>query len=455
MTQVARQILRTRLLWAAVILAGLGVGGLHAVAQEASEATVPEGGSLVRWPQFQPVRLPSEAPAGPVDFLLTPSVFDKAAHSLQDLRLSAGAGDIPYALRVREPRESREKVAAKIYNRTQGPDQSTEAWLDLNQEGLEHNEIEIDMQGDNFRRRVVLEGSTDADHWRQLKEGPLFRLESSHGPEADLNLSYPVSRFRYLRVRVYEDPTVDQEPVKITAVSVYRTVQVPGEKLTLDAAVGPREAVRGHGAPASAWILDLGGANVPCSELEVDFGDASFARDYYLEAAGPVDSEQRFSRIPTSQTEVWRRVAGETGPLLAKFSEIRAARLRLVVVDHENPPLELRGAKFRAAAREVIFVPPAEHPEAVRLYYGNPEAPAPNYDYARNLPAQLSPPPLRATLGPPEPNPTYVPKPLPLTERWPWLIYLVLGGVSLVLAGVIVQVARQAIALHDADATEQ
>lgn len=448
MIQVARRILLGRLWWAAMVLTGLCMGGLPLLAQETPEAMPAESGLLVRWPQFQPVQLPREVPAGPVDFLLTPSVFDKAAYELQDLRLSAGAGDIPYALRVREPRESREKVAAKIYNRTHGPDQSTEAWLDLNQEGLEHNEIQIDMQGDNFRRRVVLEGSTDAEHWRQLKEGPLFRLESSHGMEADLNLSYPVSRFRYLRVRVYEDPTLDHEPVKITAVSVYRTVHVPGEDLTLDAVVGPREAVRGDGAPASAWILDLGGANVPCSELEVDFGDASFARDYYLESAGPVGSEERFSRIHNSE---WRRVAGETKPLVAKFSEVRAARLRLVVIDHENPPLELRGVKFRAAAREVIFVPPAKHPEAVRLYYGNLEAPTPNYDYARNLPEQLSPPPARATLGPPEANPNYVPKPLPLTERWPWLIYLVLGGVSLVLAGVIVQVARQAIALHDAE----
>ena len=61
----------------------------------------------------------------------------------------------------------------------------------------------------------------------------------------------------------------------------------------------------------------------------------------------------------------------------------------------------------------------------------------------------LNPPPARAQLEEPQENPQYVPVPPPLTERWPWLIYVVLGLVSLVLGVLIVNVARTAIALHD------
>jgi hypothetical protein len=49
-------------------------------------------------------------------------------------------------------------------------------------------------------------------------------------------------------------------------------------------------------------------------------------------------------------------------------------------------------------------------------------------------------------------------KALPLTERWPWLIYVVLGLVSLVLGVLIVNVARTAIALrpvHSAETTDK
>ncbi|HKI19350.1 MAG TPA: hypothetical protein VKA15_15795, partial [Isosphaeraceae bacterium] len=47
-------------------------------------------------------------------------------------------------------------------------------------------------------------------------------------------------------------------------------------------------------------------------------------------------------------------------------------------------------------------------------------------------------------------NPAYVPEPKPLSERWPWLIYVVLGTAAAVLGIMIVDLARQAIARHDA-----
>ncbi len=62
------------------------------------------------------------------------------------------------------------------------------------------------------------------------------------------------------------------------------------------------------------------------------------------------------------------------------------------------------------------------------MYYGNPEAESPNYDFALNLPALLDPAPARRAIwSEEEPNPAYRPKPLPLTGGWPWLIYAVLG----------------------------
>jgi hypothetical protein len=387
-----------------------------------------------------------------VDFVLTPSVFDEASEDLADLRLYAGGEEIPYGLRVREPKDQRRALEAKIYNRTLGPDGSSEAWLDLGQEGIEHNEVRVEIPGMDFRRRAVLEGSTDAEHWRQLQERPLIRFRSNGGQVEDVKIAYPVSRFRYLRVRVYQDPLTDRQAVEIRGVSVYRMVNIPGEMLSLPAKVGPREPTRRRGAPASAWIIELGGRSVPCSQIDVEISDRSFVRDYEIEAGGPAGSESAFRQIHSG---VWQRKAGEKAALVpARFPEVRAARLRLVVIDHENSPLDLRSVKFSSAARQVVFAPPKGHRDQLRLYYGNPDAQPPYYDFARNLPEQLSPKPARTTLGPRQANPTYVPKPLPLTERWPWLVYVVLGSASLVLGVIIVNAASKAIALHDAGASE-
>jgi hypothetical protein len=225
-------------------------------------------------------------------------------------------------------------------------------------------------------------------------------------------------------------------------------VERPGECLALSGKLGPWSPARQGGGPASAWIIDLGGDDVPCDGIEVEIRDPEFARDYRIERGGPPDSREGFRRVASG---VWRRRAGEPPePLEATFKEVRASRLRLVIIDYGNDPLDVRSVEFSAPARQVVFARPEKAQAAVRLYCGNPKAEAPHYDFARNLPEELEPSPWRAELGPRRENPTYVPEPLPFTERWPWAIYAVLGSVSLVLGVIVVTVARTAIAVHDA-----
>jgi hypothetical protein len=83
----------------------------------------------------------------------------------------------------------------------------------------------------------------------------------------------------------------------------------------------------------------------------------------------------------------------------------------LVVIDHNNPPLEVQSATLTAPARQVVFARPADDAGVLRLYVGNPKASSPEYDFARNLPIQLDPQPARLALGPPRDNPAYRPTP--------------------------------------------
>jgi len=80
------------------------------------------------------------------------------------------------------------------------------------------------------------------------------------------------------------------------------------------------------------------------------------------------------------------------------------------------------------------------------------KATPPHYDFARTLRARAPQQPAQASLsGQVERNPAYQPPPLPLSERWPWLIYLVLGAASLVLLVILAVLARQVMARHDAE----
>ena len=427
-------------------------------ASQTEEAT-PE--LQARWEYFAPVSIPAAKTDGSptlIDLVLSRDVFAHARPDLADLRLYDQAGKtIPYALRYRRPQTIQEAVPANEFNRAEPDDGSSELSLDLQRDDLQYNEIKIITSGENFRRAVEVDGSEDGKTWRTLVSASLIHFEHEK-QKIDLNtLTFADSRFRYVRVRVQPDPnrvTADRERDRVhtTEVSVLRHVEDPGERLTQDAAWQPREPVRINSVPGSAWIIDLGGENVPCDRIEVDVADSEFARDVSIEAeypSGPT-GQLAFTYVAMTGEALWQRKPGEPRrPLIATFSEVQTRRLKLSVADHRNPPLSIRSVKFSAPARQVVFARPADETGEMRLCFGNPLAPLPVYDFARNLPAKLTPPPVRCEMQAAALNPSFVPPPQPLTERYPWLIYVVLSSVTVMLAALIASLSRTAIAIHD------
>ena len=435
--------------------------------------------NLDRWEFYQDCPLTDELETVPYgDFILPSSIFDQARLDLGDLRLCDRVGvEVPYALCVRRADFRDDSFQAHEFNRSTLDDKSVELGLDLGENSQQHNQVDVSMPGVDFRRHAELEGSDDRQQWRKLVEGNLVHFKSSKAEFDEHQLRYPDSRFRYLRLRVYPDSAVDKQAVEVEQVSVHRRVEVPGEFVTLPAKVGPREPVRTANEPGSAWILHLGGDRVPCQRIDVQVKDEDFARSYQLQAEGrsdqaralPEDGAYRDAYVPavgsrdastdyeaggafnTVTSGLWQRLADEKKkPLVAEFAEVRASRLRLLVTDNRNPPLDIESVTFTAPARQIVFARTPQLEGPLRLYYGNPRATAPHYDLERNLPAELNPRPARLQLGPRESNPSYVPEPKPLTERYPWLIYAVLGAASAVLAVILVNLGRTAVAQHDA-----
>jgi Protein of unknown function (DUF3999) len=435
---------------AALILLGLGQDLLRP--GPGAAAAEPAGReSLSGWRYLQELSLPAptDATARLDDFVLSPDVFDGARADLGDLRLYDPSGkEVPYALRVRRPDFRAEAIPASEFNRSKAPGGASEVALDLGESAVEHNDVQVEMPGANYRRHAQLDGSGDGKDWRALAEKDLIHFKAGTQVVDDRQFLYPPSRFRYLRVRLERDPKVDDEPVEIAALVVRRKVEVSGEFRDQTVPIGPHEPVRTDSGPGSAWVFELGGERVPCERLTLDVADPEFVRNYQIEAGGAAsEPDQPFARVGDG---LWRRRAGDPRkPLVAEFTEVTASRLRLIVIDDRNPPLELHAATCRAAAREVVFTAPARNVSGLRLYYGNPRAEPPRYDFARNLPATLDPPPTRLSLGSRSENPAYRPEPKPFTERWPWVIYVILGAICLALGAIIISLAQTAIRLHD------
>src|SRR5262249_43264739 len=163
----------------------------------------------------------------------------------------------------------------------------------------------------------------------------------------------------------------------------------------------------------------------PVERLIFDAPDGEFARNFRLEELQPDGTRN------TLTVGEWRRRAGAEGkPLEIQLPRGgRPYKLRLVVTDYRDAPLAPPGVHHAAAARQVVFPAKEDLAGPLRLYYGNPKAQEAGYDFARTLPADLEPKPVRLAVGAspveqPRANPVYRPEPPPLTERFPWLIYL-------------------------------
>jgi hypothetical protein len=438
---------------AAFWLVSAVAAGQEKVAEKPAEAPPEASNSAFEF--YQEIELPAQSAAKYFDILLPVSVFDRARHDLGDLRLQDAAGvEIPYALRIRNPASERVPIEAREFNRTHAEGGAAELSLDLGENGYEHNEVEIRTAGENFRRRATVEGSSDQEQWRKLAQKDLVKFNTTSGNLDDFRLTYPASRFRYLHIRVEPDPAVDRDPVEIAEVSVRRTVEVPGVFVINEARVSEREPVRtSNRVPGSAWLIDLGGRNVPCQTLLVSIANPEFNREFEVEPIPPDEINEFVEWTTAYASGTWVRLATDAvKPMEAELGDAVASRLKLKIADHANQPLRVTGVKFRAPARQIIFANTGNLQSPLRLYLGNSAALPPQYDFGRNLPAKLTPAPERLKLGERVENPAYIPTPKAITERYPWLIYVVLTAVSLVLAAIIAGLARAALTRHDARA---
>ena len=338
--------------------------------------------SLAAWRYYQEIATVPAQPLVPLE--LTVEALDAARQDHADLRLyDAAGGEVPYALRIRREIHESEAFEAQEINRGE-LGAAAEVTLDLGPSPAPHNELEIDTAGDGFRRRVTVEGSEDGERWLRLAgDAILFRFASQGRGVDQRRVEYPQSDYRYLRVRVEADRQIESQAPEIRAVTVRRLTRAAGVDVRFPAGYPVREAGRDQGRPASIYRFELGG-RVPLHGLDLPVAQTPFSRPYRLEA------EAGAGRRPLLASGTLRSEA-EEGPaeIELRFEEQFAARLVLTVVDDRNPPLEIFGGSAVSAARQILFdgeglaLP-------LRLYYGNPDASPPHYDFDATV--SLAPP---------------------------------------------------------------
>jgi hypothetical protein len=395
---------------------------------------------LSAWLYFKEVQVPRNQ-TGWLDFVLDREMLGAARTDHADVRLyDASNKEIPYVLRVRREIDSSYAFTAREFNRGSEGGASLVSY-DLGELPQEHNEVEVETEGNDFRRLVDVQGSADGNQWSTLVAGGiLFRFSAAGKTVEQRAVAYPVSRYRYLRVRVERDSQVDHATPVVKTVQVRRSVKVKGELATFRGTLEGRDPDRIGGRPASVWRVDFG-AYIPLERVAITVGDAEFARPFQLEAI-----DDPTAPVMLASGELVRRGDALDRRPTIEFPEHFARRVRLTVTDDRNTALSIVGMDGLSAARQVVFNASGASAGPIRAYYGNPKALPPRYDLAARMPADLQPPPMRLTPGPQRDNPIYSPEPRPLSERLPWLVYVVLATAGVVLAAILLSLVRRSAA---------
>ncbi|OFV83026.1 MAG: hypothetical protein A3D93_06120 [Acidobacteria bacterium RIFCSPHIGHO2_12_FULL_67_30] len=367
-----------------------------------------------------------------VGAVIPPEVYARARPHLADLRLIDDRGtEVPYILRIRQGKESRQWREGRVQDTGFYPGRYTQAVVDVGSRLPLHNCLEVETAEKNFFAWVELAASEDSQDWRIVRErAPIYRFEEN-GLPGNQKIAYPVTHARYLRLRILDG----SRPFAVKTSRVAHEVVEEPERAPL----GPR-LVPDAAAPAqSRWVADLGAAAVPISEIRFAVEQREFHRPVQVSVS---QDGQAWDLAGTG--EIYRYQVAPGGPpqerLRVTFPESSGRYWRVAVFNRNDAPLARVGLELYATPRRVVW---RQEPGATyRLLYGNSRVKPPEYELARLTDPKALESLFAARLAAEELNPGYL-DPQPWTERHPVVLWLALGFAVAVLALLSLQALRK------------
>jgi hypothetical protein len=356
-------------------------------------------------------------------------VYEAARADLGDLRLLDRRGDdVPYVLdRGRGP--DRAEVRPRMRNRGHRPDGSATVVLDFGEQ-IDKDRLVLRLTGRNFRRRVTVEGSNDAESWTTLQDDAwVFAVP---GPEAARYEEVPLPANDFSLLRVTVQPAAS-ERMRVEILEAWLPAGGTGPRT--EETLLPAWSRAAEARPRETWlVLDLGARHQPFAAVVLAVEDERFFREVRTEVRRDADEKSRGMPAPPPTWDplgsdaIYRFEDGvvEREKLRVEVRG-RARALRVRVQNGDDRPLVYEGVAVKVPVERLLFE--AREGEDYRLSYGAPELKAPQYDLARTLDGAVDAP--WAGLGPPV-RQALEADVLPWTERHPALLSV---GLLLVVAG--------------------
>jgi len=360
------------------------------------------------------VHQPDRINAIPVDR----AIYARSRPDLGDLRVTRNGQEVPYVLEASRAQNIVREEPATVINRG-GISGAVQLTLDARRVDR-HSQVRIVTDEINFRQKVKIETSQDNRFWQTARDdGYIFDFSQGDQHISALEVSYPVSTNRYIRITV-EGWT---KPNAIRDATLLYTESKPAEYDLIDSST-PEISADAQDR-ATLVLMDLGHSGLPHERVRLTIGPGYFHRAVAIES-----SEDRKEWRGVGRGTIYR-VSGEE-QLQLTFPERHERYLRLRIYNADNAPIAVQQVFVETVHRELKLAP---YPVGgnYRLYFGNPRAHPPQYDLAMILSKQEPVATVEPAVREWKKNPDYEPPPekrRPWTERNPGLLYGILGAAT-------------------------
>jgi hypothetical protein len=331
---------------------------------------------------------------------------------------------VPYLLqRVDDGQRAPAPRYPALSPRTVVPGESVSAILDFGAATLK-DELVLSLSGDDFRRRVRVEGRSRRDPAWELvtDQAYVFAVPEPGGARYEI-VRLPENNHQVLRVTVFNGPG---DPPRIEIVDAWTRPEPRRRPREVPHAVA---LTRSEDAGQTRFTLDLGARHQPFRGLQVEARDREFFRGAVVDA-GIEGQDVAWQYL--ADGALFRAGDPATGVSESLRVDVvgRARTLRLTVKNRGQSPLDVTGVSVLVPVERVAFE--ALPGRGYRLTYGAPDLGPPLYELVRTAgdPALWSARAEEARLGDPVRRPSALVRP----ARSEWPAPLLWGGLCAMAA---------------------
>lgn len=379
------------------------------------------------WQFKKAINVPAVSVPQYMQITIDKDVYARSSN-LGDLRVIDASGrEVPYQLVTKNSSGNDQYYSSRLLDVSTSAGQ-TSFTLDLGSSGSIHDRIIIESASINFRRQVSVFASDTNSNWRLLTDkGHIYNFTDNQANFAagSGEVRYPQSTSRFIHVIIGGG---EGGTVLVSGAQVYRydVRQAKEEVISVSLSVNQNSVEK-----SSELTADLG-APIPTHSISLTSSSSNFSRRVVIQASGDGSTWRLVGQGYIFKVATLLFTGSE---LSIEYPETKSRFIRAIVFNEDNQPLTFgTTATFRSVVRNIIFQ--VEPNVGYSLYYGNPSASAPRYDFSRIFQYIESENIPQATFRGEELNTSYVAPAgpvVPFTEKYPYLLNTALVALVLII----------------------